>query len=238
MRGQLVDSPGYMMNYAVGAMVIAAIRARTVALTGAVRQRGSGMVSAGCAPRLYRFGMERPDQRGGEEFLGGPVTPGPLLADMRRDETVRAGIAARPRLHRACRSSLLLRGVAGGALAAGADGVALRGHGLTLVWRGLGDIGAELGLALLGVGHADSVWFAESSGRPRPTGPRCRWGRRYRSRGPRWCLRPLRRSRYRPATRRTPSRPRPLYLAIGAPLPAGECDRQQERKRRQFPYHV
>ena len=29
MRGQLVDSPGYMMNYAAGSILIAAIRART-----------------------------------------------------------------------------------------------------------------------------------------------------------------------------------------------------------------
>ena len=34
MRGQLVDEPGYMMNYAAGAILIAAIRARTVELHG------------------------------------------------------------------------------------------------------------------------------------------------------------------------------------------------------------
>ncbi|HEY9015994.1 MAG TPA: hypothetical protein VIM84_13145, partial [Gemmatimonadales bacterium] len=34
MRGQLIDAPGYMMNYAAGAILVAAIRARTAALHG------------------------------------------------------------------------------------------------------------------------------------------------------------------------------------------------------------
>jgi hypothetical protein len=80
MRGQLVDEPGYMMNYAAGAIVIAAIRERTRA--------GHGDFSAGdpgwygwVAPRLYRFGLERPTRAVLEEFLGGPVTPAALLRD-------------------------------------------------------------------------------------------------------------------------------------------------------------
>jgi hypothetical protein len=36
------------------------------------------------APRLYRFGLERPTREVLEEFLGGPVTPAALLRDLRR----------------------------------------------------------------------------------------------------------------------------------------------------------
>ena len=36
------------------------------------------------APRLYRFGLERPARAVVADFLGGPVTPDALLADLRR----------------------------------------------------------------------------------------------------------------------------------------------------------
>ncbi len=83
MRGQLVDAPGYMMNYAAGAILIAAIRAR-------IRERHGPFVTGDAdwyqwvAPRLYRFGLERTTREVVEEFLGGPVTPAALLQDMRR----------------------------------------------------------------------------------------------------------------------------------------------------------
>jgi hypothetical protein len=80
MRGQLIDSPGYMMNYAVGAMISAAIRARTRAVHGAMDSTWYGWI----APRLYRFGLERPSSEVLEEFLGGPVRVQALLDDMRR----------------------------------------------------------------------------------------------------------------------------------------------------------
>jgi hypothetical protein len=83
MRGQLVDEPGYMMNYAVGAILVAAIRARTRALHGPFIA-GDPTLYAWLAPRLYRFGLERPARDVVEEFLGGPVSPAALLADMRR----------------------------------------------------------------------------------------------------------------------------------------------------------
>jgi len=83
MRGQLVDAPGYMMNYAAGALLIAAIRDR-------IRER-HGPFTAGdstwygwVAPRLYRFGLERSTRDVVEEFLGGPVTPQALLRDLAR----------------------------------------------------------------------------------------------------------------------------------------------------------
>jgi hypothetical protein len=83
MRGQLVDAPGYMMNYAIGAILIAAIRER-------IRTRHGPFVTGDpawydwVAPRLYRFGLERRTREVVEEFLGGPVSPAAILADMRR----------------------------------------------------------------------------------------------------------------------------------------------------------
>lgn len=83
MRGQLVDSPGYMMNYAAGSIIIAAIRARTRAAHGPF-VAGDSTWYSWVAPRLYRFGLERPTRQVIEDFLGGPVSPAALLADMRR----------------------------------------------------------------------------------------------------------------------------------------------------------
>ncbi len=83
MRGQLVDSPGYMMNYAVGALLIAALRARTTRVHGPF-VTGDSAWYQWVSPRLFRFGLERPTSQVISEFLGGPVTPEALLADMRR----------------------------------------------------------------------------------------------------------------------------------------------------------
>lgn len=83
MRGQLVSSPGYMMNYAVGAILIAAVRARTREVHGDFTP-GDSTWYGWVAPRLFRFGLERPAREVVEEFLGGPVSPAALLADMRR----------------------------------------------------------------------------------------------------------------------------------------------------------
>ena len=83
MRGQLIDAPGYMMNYAVGAILSAAIRARTRELHGAT-SAGDSTWYGWIAPRLFRYGLERPSREVIEEFLGGPVSPEALLQDMRR----------------------------------------------------------------------------------------------------------------------------------------------------------
>jgi hypothetical protein len=83
MRGQLVDEPGYMMNYAAGAIVIAAIRERTRSRHGGFSAGDPGWYGW-VAPRLYRFGLERPTREVVEQFLGGPVTPAALLHDLRR----------------------------------------------------------------------------------------------------------------------------------------------------------
>jgi hypothetical protein len=78
MRGQLIDAPGYMMNYAVGAMISAAIRARTRAL----HPQADSTWYEWIAPRLYRYGLERPTREVLEQFLGGPVRVDALLEDM------------------------------------------------------------------------------------------------------------------------------------------------------------
>jgi hypothetical protein len=83
MRGQLVDSPGYMMNYAVGAILIAAIRDRTRELHGPFAA-GDSTWYGWVAPRLFRFGLERPSRVVIEQFLGGPITPRAILADIGR----------------------------------------------------------------------------------------------------------------------------------------------------------
>jgi len=83
LRGQLVDEPGYMMNYAAGAIVIAAIRERTRSRHGEFTRGNPGWY-AWVAPRLYRYGLERPTREVVEEFLGGPVSPAAILADLRR----------------------------------------------------------------------------------------------------------------------------------------------------------
>jgi hypothetical protein len=83
MRGQLVDAPGYMMNYAAGAMIIAAIRARTRELHGGF-STGDPTWYGWIAPRLYRFGLERPTREVIQDFLGSTVTPAAILQDMRR----------------------------------------------------------------------------------------------------------------------------------------------------------
>jgi hypothetical protein len=83
MRGQLVDSPGYMMNYAAGSIIIAEIRAQTRRVHGAL-EKGDPTWYGWVAPRLFRFGLERPTREVIEDFLGRSVSPAALLADMRR----------------------------------------------------------------------------------------------------------------------------------------------------------
>ena len=60
MRGQLVDAPGYMMNYAIGAMLIAALRARTLERHGPWIQ-GDTSWYPWVSRALFRYGLERPN---------------------------------------------------------------------------------------------------------------------------------------------------------------------------------
>jgi hypothetical protein len=83
MRGQLVESPGYMLNYGLGSVLTAQIRER-------VRQQHGDWVTGdpGWYPwvrdRIYRYGLEWPTPQVLKEFLGGPISPAAILADLRR----------------------------------------------------------------------------------------------------------------------------------------------------------
>ena len=91
-RGQLIGSPGYMLNYALGAIVIADLRAR-------MRERlGPPPWDATWYPRvaenLYRYGLERTSRQVIEDFLGRPVSPDALIRDLRRGGVRAAGRAS------------------------------------------------------------------------------------------------------------------------------------------------
>ena len=83
MRGQLVDVPGYMSNYAIGAIVIADVRAQTIRVRGPLTGDDPGWY-AWASERLYRFGLERTSRDVVERFLGRPVSPVSLLAELDR----------------------------------------------------------------------------------------------------------------------------------------------------------
>ena len=88
MRGQLVDAPGYMTNYALGAVVTSALRARVRALYGPrAFEEPSPALYDGLSERLYRFGLERTSRAVVLEFLGGPVSPRAFLDDLALGQT-------------------------------------------------------------------------------------------------------------------------------------------------------
>ncbi|MGH7622754.1 MAG: hypothetical protein ACREMU_10480, partial [Gemmatimonadaceae bacterium] len=88
MRGQLVDEPGYMANYAIGAIIIADLRARVRSLSGGFT-RGDSSWYAFMSEHIYRFGLARSSREVIAEFLGRPVRLDAILADMRRMKGVR-----------------------------------------------------------------------------------------------------------------------------------------------------
>lgn len=82
MRGQLIDVPGYLVNYALGAFVAADLRARIVLLHGPFTL-GDSTWYGFVREHIYRFGLERSSQRVMEDFLGRPVRADALLAGLR-----------------------------------------------------------------------------------------------------------------------------------------------------------
>ena len=83
MRGQLIDSPGYLANYAAGAVLTADLRARTRELRGATAVGDAGWY-AWASQALLRFGRERPARDVLSAFLGRRPSPAALLADLAR----------------------------------------------------------------------------------------------------------------------------------------------------------
>ncbi len=82
-RGQLVQSPGYMVNYGLGAIVTADLRARLRETRGDALAGDPGWYDA-VSEAIYRWGGEREPRDVVEAFLGRPVSPDALLADLSR----------------------------------------------------------------------------------------------------------------------------------------------------------
>ncbi len=82
-RGQLVDSPGYMMNYALGAILVADMRARCLELKGSFTNGDPGYY-AWLTERIYRFGLGKTSGNVIRDFLGRAPSPDAIIKDMRR----------------------------------------------------------------------------------------------------------------------------------------------------------
>lgn len=83
MRGQLVESPGYMLTYALGAFLVADLRATLQRRYGDFAEGDPawyGRVQEG----LYRFGHSLPAAQVTRRFLGRDPGPGALLEDLAR----------------------------------------------------------------------------------------------------------------------------------------------------------
>jgi hypothetical protein len=83
MRGQLIDAPGYLINYALGAFIVADARDAIRRQLGSTAWAGPEMY-AWLSDRLYRFGLSRPSRLVLEDLLGRPLKPDALLADLAR----------------------------------------------------------------------------------------------------------------------------------------------------------
>lgn len=81
MRGQLVDAPGYLLNYALGAFIAADIRAQ---LAARGESFGNGRIYEELSAELYRQGRSQASREVLQRFLGRAISPEPLLADLDR----------------------------------------------------------------------------------------------------------------------------------------------------------
>jgi hypothetical protein len=88
MRVQLASDPGYMVNYGLGAVLTAEMRARTSAAIGPF-DAGNAAWYGWLGEQLLRFGSERDTVSLMRELLGRPVAPDALLREIRRCESTR-----------------------------------------------------------------------------------------------------------------------------------------------------
>ena len=88
MRGQLVDEPGYMANYAIGAIIIADLRSRVRELHGSFTT-GDSTWYAFMSEHIYVYGLARSSRDVIVDFLGRPIGVDAILADMLRMQTSR-----------------------------------------------------------------------------------------------------------------------------------------------------
>jgi hypothetical protein len=88
MRVQLVSDPGYMVNYGLGAVLTAEMRARSIEAIGPL-DAGNAAWYGWFSERLLRFGSERDTRSLLQELLGRPVSPAALLQQIWRCESPR-----------------------------------------------------------------------------------------------------------------------------------------------------
>jgi hypothetical protein len=91
MRSQLVTDPGYMINYGLGALITAEVRAKTTAAIGSI-DAGNARWYPWISANLLRFGGDPDTPKLLRRFLGHAVTPAALTADI-------ASIGAAPTSH-------------------------------------------------------------------------------------------------------------------------------------------
>jgi oligoendopeptidase F len=82
-RGQLVERPGYMVNYGLGAVLTADLRERIRLQIGPF-DAGNPRWYPWLSRTLLRFGSERGAPEVIRQFLGRPVSPDALLSQIRR----------------------------------------------------------------------------------------------------------------------------------------------------------
>jgi hypothetical protein len=90
MRVQLAGNPGYMVNYGLGAVLTAEMRARTIDVIGPF-DAGNASWYPWLSERLLRFGSERDTKLLMQSLLGRAPSPDALIAQVRR-----ATVATRP----------------------------------------------------------------------------------------------------------------------------------------------
>jgi hypothetical protein len=83
LRVQLVDAPGYMVNYGLGAVLTADLRRHIRTKLGPF-DTGEPRWYSWLAENLLRYGSERASRTLLQDFLGRPVSPQPLLEEIHR----------------------------------------------------------------------------------------------------------------------------------------------------------
>jgi hypothetical protein len=94
MRVQLAGSPGYMVNYGLGAVLTAEMRAKTMDVIGPF-DAGNPSWYPWLSERLLRYGSERDTKALMQSLLGRPPSPGALIEQLKRARRAEAA-ADRP----------------------------------------------------------------------------------------------------------------------------------------------
>jgi hypothetical protein len=83
MRGQLIQAPGYMVNYGLAAIIAADLRATIRNERGDWIDGDPGWYGH-VSDRLYKWGLERSSGDVLTDVLGRPPSPDALIAEFRR----------------------------------------------------------------------------------------------------------------------------------------------------------